>query len=179
MASLTVSSLKTKVLVHTLFGRHHIIHLNNISPTWLLGLCQKCLTHWQPIHVFICFFVFFCISPSAYFCHIVKLLIKKETRLFPTVFFLLSLPVSVGLITTNYNQLHLSSLLKSKCQKDKPCGSLWMIKPRGPSQAASEPEPSLQESTLPAENQLALVTKAPNLRHLHCSAKWRDEPLFF
>ncbi|KAF1395005.1 hypothetical protein PFLUV_G00007040 [Perca fluviatilis] len=53
-----------------------------------------------------------------------------------------------------------------------------MIKPRGPSQAASEPEPSLQESTLPAENQLALVTKAPNLRHLHCSAKWRDEPLF-
>lgn len=33
---------------------------------------------------------------------------------FPTVFFLLSLLVSVGLITTNYNQQPLSSLLKSK-----------------------------------------------------------------
>lgn len=52
---------------------------------------------------------------------------------FPTVFFLLSLPVSVGLITTNYNQHPLSSLLKSK--RDTPCGFLWMIKPHGLRQA--------------------------------------------
>ncbi len=94
---------------------------------------------------FVCFRSF-CISPSAYFCHIVKLLIKKETtRSFPTVFFLLSLPVSVGLITTNYNQQPLSSLLKSKCQKDKPRGFLWVIKHHGPSRAP-----------------LALVSKRPN-----------------
>lgn len=109
--------------------------------------------------MFLFCFCFFCISPSAYFCHIVKLLIKKETtRSFPTVFFLLSLPVSVGLITTNYSQQPLSSLLKIQVSKRQ---ALWMIKPRGPSQAASEPEPSLTESMLPAENQLALVSKRP------------------
>ncbi|KAK5865867.1 hypothetical protein PBY51_020104 [Eleginops maclovinus] len=53
-----------------------------------------------------------------------------------------------------------------------------MIKPVGPSRAASEPEPSLKESTLPAENQLALMSWRPNLRHLHCSAKRREKPLF-
>lgn len=42
---------------------------------------------------------------------------------FPTVFFLLSLPVSVGLITTNYNQQPLSSLLKSKHTLR------WMVNP--------------------------------------------------
>ena len=73
--------------------------------------------------MFIVLFVFFCISLSAYFCHIVKLLIKKRNKeKFSNSFFLLSLPVSVGLITTNYNQPPLSSLLnkqtKNKCQKD-------------------------------------------------------------
>lgn len=102
---------KEKVLVYTLLGRHHTLqlHFTNMA-AWSLS---KCLTHWHPKHVFF----FFVSLPSAYFCHIVKLLIKKETtRSFPTVFFLLSLPVSVGLITTNYNQQPLSSLLKSKRQ---------------------------------------------------------------
>lgn len=123
---------------------------------------SKCLTHWHPIHVFVLFVFVFCISPSAYFCHIVKLLIKKETtRSFPTVFFLLSLPVSVGLITTNYNQQPLSSLLKSKCQKDRPCGFFWVI------------NPTWSESG-PARSGV----KAPNLQHLHCCAEGREKPLF-
>ena len=119
MGSSTVSSLKKeKVLVYTLLGRRHTLqlHFTNMA-AWSLS---KCLTHWHPKHVFffvLFCFVFFVFPPSAYFCHIVKLLIKKEmTRSFPTVFFLLSLPVSVGLITTNYNQQPLSSLLKSKRQ---------------------------------------------------------------
>lgn len=36
-----------------------------------------------------------------------------------------------------------------------------MTKPRGPSRAANQPEPSLKESTLPADNQLALLSKRP------------------
>lgn len=145
MASSTVSSLKKKARVYTLLGRHHIILFDNISPTWLLGLCQSVWPTGIQYMFLFCLFSFFLYFPSAYFCHIVKLLIKKETtRSFPTVFFLLSLPVSVGLITTNYNQQPLSSLLKSKCQKDKPHGFLWVIKPHGPSWA-----------------QLALVSKRP------------------
>lgn len=128
MASSAVSSLK-QVLVYTLLGRHHIIHFNYISPTWLLGLCQNVWPTGIQYMFLFRLFLFFCISPSAYFCHIVKLLIKKETTKLSNCFLPPLFAVSVGLITTNYNQQPLSSLLKTKCQKDnKPCSFLWMIK---------------------------------------------------
>lgn len=116
---------------------------------------STCLTHWHPIHVL---FVFFCISSSAYFCHIVKLLIKKETTKLSLCFLPPLFAISVGLITTNYNQQHLSSLLQTKCQKDKIHRFLRMIKPCAPSQAGSEP--SHEKSSIPAVHQLALVSQA-------------------
>lgn len=111
---------KKQVLVHTLLGRHHI-HFSYISPTWLLGPCQSVWpTGIQYMFLFV-FFVFFCTSSSAYFCHNVKLLIKKKERLevFQLFCFLppFFVPVPVGRITTNYNQQPLSS--PSKRQKEK------------------------------------------------------------
>lgn len=90
----------------------------HISVTFHQHGCLVCNNPSDPLASNTCFaiaFFFFLYFPLVTYLSLCKAFNKKKirrkttTRSFPTVFFLLSLPVSVGHITTSCSQLPLSS----------------------------------------------------------------------